>query len=234
MYPIKEGRVRSAHTAEPPRGATLQITRLANRSNVLPVITRSDTLTLAQRQTIRTALHRDLASAGLKWGGFDHLERKVQDSALDDDDDDDEQDQDDEGNASRESIQPDGAADGAGRGSILPFFLFSPEEVGAPDASTDTPPAATTSTGHPFTRALPWCALDALNPAHSDFARMYSSLLGPLLMVRLGRRDSGGAAHADTGGGAHEQKLKDEARDTYYERYRTERLLARQAQAGRT
>lgn len=161
-----------------------QITRLANRSNVLPVITRSDTLTLAQRQTVRHALRRDLAAAGLKWGSFDSLERRGRESAVDDEDD---ESSDPEADEPTESIQPEhGLSNGkSAQPGVPPFFLFSPEESGPidPDA-TDEPPKSTTSSGTPFTRSFPWCSLDALNPAHSDFARMYSSLLGPLLMVR--------------------------------------------------
>lgn len=62
---------------------------------------------------------------------------------------------------------------------ILPFFLFSPEV--SPDSNASGMPPRPPDVS--FTRTYPWGAIDALDPSHSDFAKFYSNMLGPLLMA---------------------------------------------------
>ncbi len=168
---------------------------------MLPIVTRADTLTAAQRTTVREAIRRDLEAVGLGWGGFDMVDRgKVPDgSVLLGEDSEEDEIGSREGNGSSgdlvESEKIDAPRQTTG---VLPFFLFSPEASSGDGLDSKAEVPLKTS----FSRTYPWCGIDALNPGHSDFAKLYSNMLGPLLMVRIdintfgNRPVNSGSAHS--------------------------------------
>lgn len=145
--------------------------------------------------------------------------------------------------------------------ALLPFALIAPEDVGklrkrplssvpsspVPDASEDghagsfhdpsqSPSQASVrniayTLGPPddlkgiFTRKFRWGTVDVLDPNHCDFAALRTAVLSTHLKVRL----RGSAIFRPLN--VRLQILKTHTKEVLYEKYRTEKLLARRATA---
>lgn len=160
------------------------IRQLAERVNVLPVVAKADGLTTERLATIKQAIRRDLADAGIGFGIFDRYRptqppasRPAEDSA--------------------ESSRPQNGFSGprplsnvsptsppeAPSIAGMPYTLISPDLFDHSDGVLRTPPTRTelmqhyASSSRPshtaknsFTRAFRWGTINILDPNHCDFS----------------------------------------------------------------
>lgn len=207
---------------------------LSTRVNIIPVIGKSDTLTVAQREQIKSVFRREI---------FDILQIPIY-GYIDVDDDGEEQDASSAQqqphqmnrmlNMLQECVEEDKDEDAGALIDYLhsmPFTLVGYEEdpeTGRPlnlantvtnnsrlldededMASPVTPSSRRTSSRmnskqHVLGRRYPWAVVECCNPTHCDFSQLKSTLLS-----------------------THRDMLRLDTFERFYEQYRTEQLLNR-------
>lgn len=157
--------------------------RLARRATVLPVIAKSDLLTISQRKRIREEVRQDLLAADLgnRFTLFNQL------SALEDDFDGEcsvSNDQIDEYSDDDSGIEG-GSVNHATLAEVLPAFCFAPEfpesfESQGQIESTKKDGDASPYKARPYAqlgREYSWGRIDALDSRHSDNCMLYGAMV---------------------------------------------------------
>ena len=118
----------------------------------------------------------------------------------------------------------------------MPFAIIAPERDRAVKKAADT---SQNGHHHPhgvqapsvsgrFVRRFRWGTVDVLDPQHCDFAALRAAVLGSYMRVRI---HSGMPLFSEILIVCRWQSLKATTKDVLYERFRTEKLLARRATA---
>ncbi|KAL1716002.1 hypothetical protein EV715DRAFT_275435 [Schizophyllum commune] len=171
-----------------PHGDILAIKSLSTRVNVLPVISRADVLSNARLATIKAAVRKDLADAGIGFGIFD--EYAAQDTA-----------------AAADALQPEIIASSRASPPTpiprLPYALISPDIYAHSDGVQRVPPSRHELMGQympsllsrpkllagKYVRAYRWGYLDVLDHKHCDFMALRSAMFHHMETLRKYTRD---------------------------------------------
>ncbi|TYJ58098.1 hypothetical protein B9479_001194 [Cryptococcus floricola] len=146
------------------------IDRLSTRANVLPILSRSDTLTVSELEAVKAAVQRDLSAAfsktpGRGFGVFGSDEESLSDSIKEEDM---EVDQPDPRPPTPNSIHSTASLSAPG----LPWSIFipSPSVSGGPEVTAGV-------------RQFPWGTATVLEPEHSHFGLLLDNILGEYTKV---------------------------------------------------
>ncbi|KAI5896728.1 uncharacterized protein SCHCODRAFT_02197600 [Schizophyllum commune H4-8] len=171
-----------------PRGDILAIKNLSARVNVLPVISRADVLSNARLATIKAAVRKDLADAGIGFGIFD--EYAAQDTA-----------------AAADALQPELIASSRASPPTpiprLPYALISPDIYAHSDGVQRVQPSRhdlieqyrPSLLSRPkllagkYVRAYRWGYLDVLDHKHCDFMALRGAIFHHMETLRKYTRD---------------------------------------------
>ncbi|ODO10961.1 hypothetical protein I350_01560 [Cryptococcus amylolentus CBS 6273] len=152
------------------------IDRLSIRANVLPIISRTDTLTVSELEAVKAAVQRDLSAAfsktpGRGFGVFGSDEESLSDSTNIKEED-MEVDQPDPRPPTPNSIHSTASLSAPG----LPWSIFipSPSVSGGPEVTAGV-------------RQFPWGTATVLEPEHSHFGLLLDNILGDYTKVLRNR-----------------------------------------------
>ncbi|WVQ78629.1 hypothetical protein IAT38_000716 [Cryptococcus sp. DSM 104549] len=174
------------------------IRRLEKRTNVLPIVSHTDSLTSSELQSVRSAVRSDLgaAFAGTPGKGFGVFmagdDESLRSNSVKEEDMDVDQ-------ADPRPPTPDSIHSAASTISpAMPYSIFVPEARAiASSQAVNTAPGEQHHTRH-----FAWGSASVLDPAHSDFVALRDAVLGEYSKV-----------------------LRTTTREVMYESYRTEKLL---------
>ncbi|KAL1745125.1 hypothetical protein HDZ31DRAFT_82187 [Schizophyllum fasciatum] len=171
-----------------PHGDIVAIKNLSSRVNVLPVISRADVLSNTRLATIKAAVRKDLADAGIGFGIFD--EYSAVDTA-----------------AAADALHPDIASSSQAPPPTLipklPYALISPDIYAHSDGVQRVPPSRhelvvqyTPSVlsrrkilAGKYVRAYRWGFLDVLDHNHCDFMALRGAIFHHMETLRKYTRD---------------------------------------------
>ncbi|WVQ71908.1 hypothetical protein IAR50_001450 [Cryptococcus sp. DSM 104548] len=146
------------------------IDRLSKRANVLPILSRTDSLTVSELEAVKAAVQRDLSAAfsktpGRGFGVFGSDEESLSDSIKEEDM---QVDQPDPRPPTPNSIHSTATLSAPG----LPWSIFIP--------SPSVPGGAEVQAG---ARQFPWGTASVLDPEHSHFGLLLDNILGEYTKV---------------------------------------------------
>ncbi|KAF9573434.1 hypothetical protein EC968_008519 [Mortierella alpina] len=195
--------------------------RLGTRVNLIPVISRADTLTRTQTKKMKQAILKDAAQNQINFfqflspklaqrllaqqqgDGEHHRKRASRQGPGDDEEaeelggnDEDEDEEEEEDDEDEDDWDPETLEEKARLQSLMPFTVIAQEEDGVEIRDRD----GKLIQGREF----PWGVLNCMDSQHCDLNGLRSALLS-----------------------SHRQELKEITYGYFYEKYRTEKLLAR-------
>lgn len=192
------------------------LTQLSKRVNVIPVVSKADNLTAAQRRRLKPSIIHDI-----------YTKHKIPLYGMpeDEDEDEDEGDNSDDTKDKNEDDNNNNATTSAATGSLeefldqfdyekedeetqtfIDYLRMVPFTTIAYEDDPDTGEPLAMKNGIKIGRDYGWVQIDCLSDKYSDFAALKTMLLS-----------------------SHRRILQSETIERYYEQYRTERLLVRRA-----